>query len=338
MDLKTLLRDQRNSINKDIIVKVSKTEYERVVAHLTNYCFWKGDKRRGIRPLWEHQVAGLSLATAYVCADVRLSAEGNVPEAALLKMPTGTGKSGVVAILARCLPRIKKVLILTPRTALARQMNRDTRWRFWKRLGFGAKEKATFAADAMTAGGEISPAEILKLLPTEAESICDVAGRSERTVLIGTFQALDQIRTDAEKSAGGHKKRLLDLLGTFDLIIVDEAHYEPAPSWSRAVRAFALPTILLSATPYRNDYKSFRVRGRYVFNFPFEAAVEHRIIRSVTFLTANANGRTDVARFVALLQQKVPALLCEGKQTDDRPQGDRSRRRVREGEAAARKD
>ena len=55
-------------------------------------------------------------------------------------------------------------------------------------------------------------------------------------------------------------RRLLDQIkNSFDLVIVDEGHYEPAVSWSRGVREFNLPTVLLSATPYRNDYKSFRV-------------------------------------------------------------------------------
>lgn len=319
MDLTTLLGDKRNSIAKETLAKISRGQYEQLLGHLTHFRFWKGDKRRAIRPLWEHQVAGISLAAAYICADARLPAEANVPEAALLKMPTGTGKSGVVAILARCLPTVKRVLILTPRTALARQMGRDTRWRFWKRLGFDAKERATFVASATTAGVELPHAEILKLLPSEAQAVCVLASKSERVVVIGTFQALDQIKTDAEKIPAGHKKRLLDLLGTFDLVIVDEAHYEPAPSWSRAVRAFALPTILLSATPYRNDYKSFRVRGRYVFNFPFESAVEKRIIRAVRFFAAKTRGSTDVARFIALLQQKLPPLLANASQYTRNP-------------------
>jgi superfamily II DNA or RNA helicase len=310
MDFKTLLNDPRNSIDGEIAGKISVPQYERLIRHLTDYRFWTSDRRRGLSPLWQHQIAGVSLALAYVCADTRLTDEGNVPEAALLKMPTGTGKSGVVAIIARCLPLVKKILVLTPRTALSKQMNRDISWRFWKRLGFDAIEKATFVADAKTAGAEIWPTEILNLLPTEAESTFDLAYMAERAVVIGTFQALDQIRADAEGSVDGHKKKLLDLLGTFDLVIVDEAHYEPAPSWSRAVRAFALPTILLSATPYRNDYKSFRVRGRYVFNFPFDEAVGQKIIRSVSFVTWNPNGASDVNRFTTLLKREVPKLLA----------------------------
>jgi hypothetical protein len=41
--------------------------------------------------------------------------------------------------------------------------------------------------------------------------------------------------------------------------------------------------VLFSATPYRNDYKSFRVRGRFVFNQPIDEAFHERIIRKPRF-------------------------------------------------------
>jgi superfamily II DNA or RNA helicase len=93
-------------------------------------------------------------------------------------------------------------------------------------------------------------------------------------VLVGTYQALDMIRRQSKNtrmtSAADRKvaEDALGLLASFDLVLVDEGHYEPAISWSKGVRELNRPTILLSATPYRNDFKSFRVRGRFVFNYP----------------------------------------------------------------------
>ena len=92
-------------------------------------------------------------------------------------------------------------------------------------------------------------------------------------MLVGTYQALDLIRRrskDARPDRAAKRKSaedLLKLLASFDLILVDEGHYEPAVSWSKGVRELNRPTVLLSATPYRNDFKSFRVRGRFVFNY-----------------------------------------------------------------------
>ncbi|MBC7210759.1 MAG: DEAD/DEAH box helicase family protein [Pseudomonas sp.] len=106
---------------------------------------------------------------------------------------------------------------------------------------------------------------------------------TDRAILVGTHQALGDIRKTAQDPDDGGSAVAAALLAhirdEFDLVIVDEGHYEPAISWSRGVREFNLPTLLLSATPYRNDYKSFRVRGRYLFNFPYRQAVDGRIIR-----------------------------------------------------------
>jgi superfamily II DNA or RNA helicase len=72
-----------------------------------------------------------------------------------------------------------------------------------------------------------------------------------------------------------------DLLKSVDLVIVDEGHHEPAYSWAQAVRA--KPTIIFSATPYRNDYKYFEIDGNFVFNLPWQEAVREKLIREVVF-------------------------------------------------------
>jgi hypothetical protein len=79
------------------------------------------------------------------------------------------------------------------------------------------------------------------------------------------------------------------------------------------VREFNLPTVLLSATPYRNDYKSFRVRGRFLFNYPYAQAVKQRIVRSIEIIVPGSDLIGDSAdavnRFVTLLQSEVPGRL-----------------------------
>jgi len=197
MDLTGLIADSRNSVNTETARKISRPRYDRMMASLGEYWFWKGSRRHNIRPLFENQTSALALAAAYLNSDVRLRAEGDVPEAALIKMPTGTGKSGVVAVLARCLPQIRKVLVLTPRAALAQQMRRDVAWRFWKRLGFEAGEKFIFSADADVAGARLAEAEVLQLLPSNVPDLLTQLGYESRTTVIGTFQALEQLRRAA---------------------------------------------------------------------------------------------------------------------------------------------
>lgn len=102
---------------------------------------------------------------------------------------------------------------------------------------------------------------------------------SDRAVLVGTHQALGNIRKKALRPDFDGSANCAVLLASIResfgvvVVVVDEGHCEPAVFWSRAVRAFNLPILLLSATPYRNDYTSFRVRGRYLFNYPYARPV-----------------------------------------------------------------
>ena len=58
----------------------------------------------------------------------------------------------------------------------------------------------------------------------------------------------------------------------FDLILVDEAHHEAAPSWAALLDHFDTSRkVLLTATPYRRDGKRLRYKGNYVF--PVSAAL-----------------------------------------------------------------
>jgi hypothetical protein len=67
------------------------------------------------------------------------------------------------------------------------------------------------------------------------------------------------------------------------VVIVDEGHYEPAPSWAKAVRDLKRPTILFTATPYRNDFKFFDVDLEFCFFYSHEQAEADRLIRGVKF-------------------------------------------------------
>lgn len=312
--------------------------YAEAMESLEQQAFWTG--REDVRALWAHQRSAIALATAYLNSDKAL-ASGPI-EAALIKMPTGTGKSGVVAVIARCLPGVRRVLVLTPRTALAEQLKDDIAFRFWRNVGYGAAETAYADADIPEARVELllpNPGRLRALMATPDGA---------RTVVVGTMQALDAIRTtrdrlerklrqkgqisDAEEDALQTATKMMAWLKRFDLVIVDEGHYEPAPSWSRSIRELGLPTVLLSATPFRNDYKLFQVKGRFVFNYPFASARDENIIRAVTLVplpvvgpsrpvaaddaedsevvqTVTAEDRSAVTAFVAALKSELPDLL-----------------------------
>ncbi|MDT3683703.1 MAG: DEAD/DEAH box helicase family protein [Pseudorhodoplanes sp.] len=313
MGLKDLERDERTSIDANVVKLVNIRRFTAILHHLEAFKFWNPPDRR--KPLWEHQRAAVETVTAYLAADPHLPHRLTLREAALLKLPTGTGKSGVVAVLARCLPDVKRTLVLTPRKSLVAQMKDDVRFRFWKHLQYPVKDGETFVADAAMFGNAMDTAYVETLLPSKVGQILQHVPAADKAVLVGTYQALDAIRRrtkDPRPNRAAARKaaeELLDLLRQFDLILVDEGHYEPAISWSKGVRELNRPTVLLSATPYRNDFKSFRVSGRFVFNYPHHDAVRAHVIRDVEVVAAKApQGGSATERFVSALAGTLPTL------------------------------
>lgn len=66
----------------------------------------------------------------------------------------------------------------------------------------------------------------------------------------------------------------------FDLVIVDEAHHAPAPTWRAILDHFdEARKVLLTATPRRRDGK--RVPGELVFHYPLRAAMADGYYRKV---------------------------------------------------------
>ncbi len=282
--------------------------YQGWVGQLDAFAFWTAAANGTYRPdkgLWLPQRRAVAFAHAYLAAWDAGFAEG---QAALVKMPTGTGKSAVIATLACASPRVNKVLILTPREGLVSQMRFDLSYRFWgkafgavydgKQLRESVDQAEIDRIEKAVAHGKIAPARALEAAQYKRIVEDDESGQA-RQILVGTFNALHRIlgleppphrsfhgRNAPEPAASlsgldGGAARLSDLLRSVDLVIVDEGHYEPAYAWSQAVRALRRPTIVFSATPYRNDYKYFKIDGNFVFNLPWDEAVDQRLIRQV---------------------------------------------------------
>jgi superfamily II DNA or RNA helicase len=292
------------------------------IHHLESYRFWNGEE--GAPRLREHQQAAIATVVAYLNGDKAVPERPEQKEAAPLKLPTGTGKSGIIAVLARCLPDVRRVLVLTPRTALTEQLIADIRYRFWMHMGFEHEGTALFTSAAEAFGNALQNVYIEQFLPKNVGMIAQhlTEPGCDRAILVGTHQALGDIRKTANDSDDGGFQDAATLLAhiydNFDLVIVDEGYYEPAISWSRGVREFNLPTLLLSATPYRNDYKSFRVRGRYLFNLPYRQAVDGRTIRPLEIILPQDDNRpvereAAIPQFVAILHRELPDRLREAE-------------------------
>lgn len=318
MELETLVDDERTSL---LLEAIDSQAFRRVIEHLNNYSFWDGVE--GTPCLWEHQQIAIGTVVAYLNGNKSIPERPEHKEASLLKLPTGTGKSGIVAVLSRCLPDVRRVLVLTPRTALAEQLIADIRYRFWKHMGYQVGGTDLFAGDVDTTGRALEDVYVDQFLPSSVRHVAEHLGGDDvdRAILIGTHQALGAVRKTADDPGQTEavicKAILREIRDNFDLVIVDEGHYEPAISWSQGVREFNLPTLLLSATPYRNDYKSFRVCGRYLFNFSYDQAVSRGIIRPAEVILPDVEIEQDrqsaVTQFVGLMQQELPHRLERAK-------------------------
>lgn len=203
--------------------------------------------------LWPHQRGALSVVSSFIHARrVRGGAS------ALIRMPTGTGKSGVIAVAAQRLVNDGDVLLLTPWDALVEQLTSDVRERFWRRIG--AEPPVTKLIC------RVYPSTVGKALAEEQSPAIWAA-------TIATLQQLHRVGDPA----------YAELARRVALVIVDEGHYEPAPSWARAVRGLERPTVLFTATPYRNDFKFFDVDENSCFFYSHEQAERDCCVRRVRF-------------------------------------------------------
>jgi len=286
--------------------------FDAGVRALNKHPFWTAAERQdAYRPekgLWAPQRRAIGTCIAYLAAQ-QLE---RTHESALVTMPTGTGKTGVVATLACAVPSIRRTLIITPRRALVGQMIDDIHQRFWQNFGlvYDGKTLRPPSKDepssSHTQAACASDAGVVRLLPSDAVELCD-RPPDERLVIVSTFTALEQIlrpRRPAHRLTGtvprqpeeipiDHKggdtlsdeesAKVLTLLQSVDLVIVDEGHYEPAFVWSQCIRLLDRPTVLLSATPYRNDFKYFSVKGNFAFNLSYVEATREALIREVEF-------------------------------------------------------
>jgi superfamily II DNA or RNA helicase len=118
-------------------------------------------------------------------------------------------------------------------------------------------------------------------------------------VVVGTVQAIEAaMRTVGEGWTGPFER--------VGLVIVDEGHYEPAPEWSRAIRQLQTPTVLLTATPFRNDLKTFQIADEHVYRFKHRDAEGDRFLRRPEFERIEVNGPTE---FIDRLIQRTETLL-----------------------------
>ncbi len=208
-------------------------------------------------------------------------------------MPTGSGKSAVIgSVLADPGDALtgRPVLVLAPWRTLAKQLRADVQERVWTNLGVQRP------AGLPRVVGVRSAADFVQ---------SDHGPDAEPLIHVTTMAMALEIykRVDLDPTEMG------SLFANFAAVVVDECHYEPAPTWSEAVRATGLPTCLLTATPFRNDNRFFDLDEKARYRYSHADAVEDNVLRQPVFerLERGGSERDFVAGLLKRLRRLSPA-------------------------------
>lgn len=248
--------------------------------------------------LWEHQKKAIRDTEKYLRDESQQLGY-------LVKMPTGSGKTAIMAVLARIIFSDKNFLIVVPSIALRKQLIDQLTKDFWE----DERKMNILSSD-------LPPKEIKKLLPSTVGTIRDEFDSHKNYIfvcVVNTLFALKEGEQDLEEEVGEKSENkarekpkkdaenghYLFIKDNVDFVFFDEGHKEPAYSWAKAVRELEKKTVLFSATPFRNDLKLFHIdkrKGHFHF-LTHQDAVDKNIIRNVSFHEISSRA-TELNKFI----------------------------------------
>lgn len=194
-------------------------------------------------------------------------------DAAMIVMPTGSGKTAVL-MLAPYLLRKTKVLVVTPSAMVRGQIVDD--YKHLKTL----KSIKVFSNDILPP--KVYEAEHL-LNVQEIEEI------SSADVVVASHQVAASISENEIKAQ-------------FDYVIIDEAHHVPAPTWQRIIKNMKhASSLLVTATPFRLDKKE--ISGTLIYNYPLSKAYHDGVFGSISFIPIDE--APDKDRLIATEAERV---------------------------------
>ncbi|MFC3680160.1 DEAD/DEAH box helicase [Bacterioplanoides pacificum] len=171
----------------------------------------------------------------------------------LISLPTGAGKSGVIAVVSQKATQ-QSVLILCHRRAVCDQLYTEVSGGFFRDRAEG---------------------EDISLKPVYDK----VDDTSRHGIYVTTFQKLQTFDSS----------QLEQLKRNIDLVIVDEGHAEPSPVWRNLVRNIQAHKIVITATPYRNDLFQFDIDAQSSYIYTFENALINGILKEPDFQVIEGN-------------------------------------------------
>jgi len=194
-------------------------------------------------------------------------------QAGIIVMPTGSGKSSII-MMTPYLALSKKVLIVTPSKMVRGQIFDDfNKLRTLIRIN---------VFDLL-----MRPPEIFEMKKQYSEDMFDKILSSD--VVVATQQCALSISKNEIKTA-------------FDLVIIDEAHHSPAPTWQYIlINMNHAKQFLFTATPFRLDKKE--IKGDIIYNYPLSMAYHDRIFGDIQYIPIKESPDKDV--LIAIETEKI---------------------------------
>ena len=177
--------------------------------------------------------------------------EGN--KTALIQLPVGCGKSGVVTILPFGIAK-GRTLVIAPNLTIKQEL--------YDNLDLTNRQKCFWWKHSVLDEKQMKNGPYVCTLDTGNLSVCD-----KSHIVVTNIQ---QFGTNADKWLNNFSDDF------FDLIIVDEAHHGPAKSWQQVFDKFPNAKIAnLTATPFRSDRQE--LEGELIYRYSFKKREYQRV-------------------------------------------------------------
>ena len=213
---------------------------------------------RGDIGLRNAQIGAIHAIASYFTID-------NNPDA-IVVMPTGSGKSAVLMMVPYVL-ELNRILIVTPSVMVRSQIADD--YSVLSTL----KSVGVFS-------GQIKNPVVYELL-----NIFDYETHSKKILSCDVIVATPTVSLSISKN--------LQMVDSFDLIVIDEAHHVPANTWTQILANFPKARhLLLTATPFRRDNKE--ITGKVIYNYPLSAAYKDGIFGQIKYVPVEASSNNDL--------------------------------------------
>jgi superfamily II DNA or RNA helicase len=192
----------------------------------------------------------------------------NNQAAALISMPTGSGKTALM--MACCFElALRKLLIVVPSQVLRRQICEQ------------------FSNLQILKDEGCLPDNVPSMRVYEAEH--RKKNRLEWEAILNHYDVIVAHPNSISPYYSGIAPVPKDLI---DAVFIDEAHHSPAPTWKDLNDYYDQnKRIFLTATPFRRDKK--RMKAKLVYHYPLSKALDEGIIRPVSFRGLNLGLNTD---------------------------------------------